>query len=219
MNSMKRVSGILAAVALLLPAASSDYVSARRKLADIESERLPSGTRVTLTPAELTAYAQHEADVSAPGAVRQTRLTLGSNAATGFAVINFLKLKQAGGNPPGWFLSKLLDGEREVEVAASFQSANGTARVKVERVTISGLTIEGNVLQFLVNNYVRPLYPEARIDEPFELDHRVDRFVVQPAGVDVHIGSKSRAVRGSRVPARGVANAVGGGVGRNRTVE
>ena len=199
MNSMKRVLGILGVAVALLAAASSDYTSAKRKLAEIENESLPPGARVTLTPAELNAYAQHEADISAPGAVRQTRLTLGANNATANALINFLKLRQAHGNPPGWFLSKLLDGEREVEVTASFQSANGTARVRVDRVAISGLSIEGNTLRFLVDHYVRPLYPEVKIDEPFELAHGVDRIVVQPAGVDVHIGNRPPAGSSARV--------------------
>lgn len=186
------IPAILSAVVL---AAASDYVSAKRKLDSIESGRLPAGTRVTLTPAELAAYARHEVEAAAPGAVRETRLTLGSNAATGQALVDFLKLRRSQGPAPGWLLSKLLEGEREVEVSARFQSSNGTARVSIERVTISGMTIEGNVLQFLIERYVRPLYPEARIDEPFELGNRVERFVVQPGGVQVHIGVARTASR------------------------
>lgn len=176
---------------LLLPAltgAPAEYASAKRKIALIESDTLRTGSRVTLTRGELNAYAATEASKAAPGAVRNTKLVLGSGLATGSALVNFLKLRQTQGESPGWLMSKLLDGERQVEVSARIGSGGGRARVTVERVDIAGVTIEGRVLDFLVEHYLRPTYPEAKIDEPFELGHRIDRLEIRPTGVDVVIG-------------------------------
>jgi len=168
--------------------AQADYLSARRKISLIESETLKPGSRVALTSAELNAYVAREAHAAAPGAVRDTRLVLGQGSVTGSALVNFLKLRQAQGEAPGWLMTRLLDGERPVRVTARIDSARGRATVNVDRVEIAGVAIEGRVLDFLIENYLRPTYPEAKIGEPFELGHRVERLVIRPSAVDVIIG-------------------------------
>ena len=60
---------------------------------------------------------------------------------------DFGKLRRAQGHPPGWLMSKLLDGERPVRVTVRIRSANGQATVDVERVEISGLQIDPAVVK------------------------------------------------------------------------
>ena len=84
-------------------------------------------------------------------------------------------------------MSKLLDGERPVEVTAHIRSGGGRATVDVESVKVSGVTIEGRVLDFLIHNYLLPNYPDAKVGQPFELSHGIDRLDVKPALVDVLI--------------------------------
>ena len=55
------------------------------------------------------------------------------------------------------------------------------------RVEIGGLAVTGAPLDFLVQNFFRPFYPNARIDEPFELAGDVDRIEVTPAEARVYI--------------------------------
>lgn len=177
--------------AWLIPAlagAPAEYASAKRKIDLIERDALRPGSRVALTPGELNAYAARQAATAAPGAVRDTKLVLGHGSATGSALVNFLKLRQAQGESPGWLMSKLLDGERPVEVTAHIESGGGQARVKVQRVEVGGVSIEGRVLDFLIEHYLRPAYPEAKIDEPFQLGHRIERLEIRPAALDVVIG-------------------------------
>ncbi len=179
---------VLGAAALLLAATGSaaftEYASARRKLDMIEQDRLRSGARVELTDNELNAYARHEA----PPGVRNTRLEIGaSGLVTGSAIVNFNEVRRAQGHPPGWLMSKLLDGERPVSVTARLRSSNGSAQVNVERVTISGLDIDGRTLDFLIHNVLLPLYPDAAVDRPFELGHRVERIELYPRRVSVLI--------------------------------
>ncbi len=190
---MLRIAAALALLPLWLRVAdtadTNAYASILRKLDLIESDTLRPGARVVLTAVELNAYVAHEAARVAPGAVRNPRLELGDGSATGYAQIDFLKLRQTQGEDPGWFMSRLLSGERPVRVRASMTSGNGSARVKVERVEISNLAIEGQVLDFLVEHYLRPNYPEAVIDEPFALGHRIDRLEIRPLGVTLVIGA------------------------------
>ena len=85
-------------------------------------------------------------------------------------------------------MSKLLDGERPVSVTARIRSANGQATVDVQKVEISGIAIDGGTLDFLIQNFLLAMYPDAVIGKPFEIGHRIDRLNITPAAVGVVIG-------------------------------
>jgi hypothetical protein len=184
---MKRLALVLAVCVPIVCGSYAEYLSAERKFKMIDDERLRPGTRVTLTKAELNAYAQQEIALSFPSGVRQPRLELANGAAVGSAYIDFGKLRRAEGKPPGWLMSKILDGERPVEVSANIRSGSGRATVDVQSVKISGVVIEGRVLEFLIQNYLLTNYPDAKVGRPFELNHGIDRLEIKPAAVDVVI--------------------------------
>lgn len=185
----KRVLLVLApAAVLLLSAVSPEYQAVVHKFSLIEHDRLKPGSRVVLTPQELNAYAIQEVAEVAPDGVRNPRLDLGSGTATASALIDFGKLRRAEGKPPGRIMAYLLDGERPVTITARIRSSAGTATVDVESVEISGVTIEGRMLDFLIRNYLLPAYPQAKVGQPFELGHRIERLDVQPSAVGVLIG-------------------------------
>jgi len=166
-------------------AAYGDYESAQRKVDSIEGGRLPSGSQVTFTYPELTAWAARQA----PPGVRNLNLRVTTpGVAVGTAIVDFAKVSRSQGHEPGWMMSKLLDGERPVSVTAHIVSGGGHATVDVQRVEISGLTIDGKMLDFLIENVLLPLYPTAAIGRPFEMGDRIDRFDVRPHGVTVIIG-------------------------------
>ncbi len=174
--SISFVAASLAAVAY------DDYASARKKLDSIEAGRLAPGARVTITYPELNAWVAKEA----PAGVRNPQLHASArDVATGAALIDFGKLERSTGRQPGWLMSKLLDGERPVKVTARLRSAGGRATVDIQRVEISGLAIDGNTLDFLIQNFLIPMYPDAVIGKPFELGHGIDRLDVSPAAVGV----------------------------------
>ena len=109
------------------------------------------------------------------------------DVATGQAMIDFGKLERSAGRQPGWLMSKLLDGERPVSVTAHIRSSGGRATVDIQRVEISGLAIDGSTLDFLIQNFLIPMYPDAVIGKPFELGHGIDRLDVSPAAVAVQL--------------------------------
>jgi hypothetical protein len=178
----------LAAAFLSLAAATSTADLAHRKFARIETGKLAAGTRVDLSVAELSAWASDEARLYAPGAVRNIHLRLSDGAATGSMLVDFLKLHQAAtGEAPGWLMKNLFAGERQVTVTGRFESRNRRARVDVDRVEVSGVPIEGATLTFLIDNFLRPTFPDVKVDEWFPLGFHMDRFTVSPVGVSVYI--------------------------------
>jgi|ERR1039458_5441705 hypothetical protein len=184
---LSRGPAVLLAVSVLAGAAYNDYTSAKQKLDSIEFDRLRPGARVTLTYPELNAYARQEA----PTGVRNPKVSVTTpGTATGTALIDFGKLERSAGGQPGWLMSKLLDGERPVSVTARIRTSNGRATVEVDRVEVSGIAIDGRTLDFLIQNFLVPLYPEAVIGKPFELSHNIDHVTVSPAAVTVAIAGK-----------------------------
>jgi hypothetical protein len=172
----------------LVWAADPDYESIRRKFDLIEQDRLRPGTHVVLTSRELNAYARQSVAEAVPDGVREPRLELTQNTAVGTALIDFAKVQRAQGNPPGWLMSQLLEGERPVRVTVRVDSAHGKATVDVQSVEVSGMSMQGAVLDFLIRNYLLPRYPDARIGQPFSLAHRIDRIEVQPGQTEILIG-------------------------------
>lgn len=163
--------------------------SVSRKLDLIDSGRLRPGTRVDFPASDLNAWLRDEAEKYFPGAVHNLRLELANNAATGYADIDFLKLRQsATGESPGWLMRSLFAGQRPVVVRAHFVSSNGGARVDLDLVQISGVPIEGGTLDFLIRNYVRPTFPEMKLSEWFRLEDRVDHVTTTPSGASIFIG-------------------------------
>src|SRR6266851_871445 len=182
-QSMRRWVWALSLLIPLLGAPASDYASIKRKFDLIEQEKLRPGSRVTLTSGELNAYVVNEAAQFAAQGVRDPKLELGNGWASGTALIDFLKLRQAGGKPPGWIMSKLLAGERPVKVTARIKSGSGRAEVDVDSVEISGVVIDGKMLDFLIQHYLIPQFPASKVGQPFELAHRIDRLEVKPNAV------------------------------------
>lgn len=162
-----------------------NYVTAKHKFDLIDGDLLRPGAKVTLTSRELNAYVAHEA----PAGVRNTKLEIVSpGVAVGTATVDFGQVRRAQGHPPGWLMAKLLDGERPVSVTAHIVSSNGHATVEVQRVDVSGIEIDGGTLDFLIENVLLPLYPDATVNRPFELGHHIERLDIEPAAVGVFIG-------------------------------
>jgi hypothetical protein len=161
------------------------YTSARQKVDLIESGRLRPGARVDLSIGELNAFAAREAPVG----VRNPKLVLGAQErVSGTALVDFGKLRRAQGYEPGWLMSKLLDGERPVSATARIHSGGGKVTVIVEKASISGLEIDGKTLDFIIQNFIVPFYPDAMVGHPVPMGFHIDRLQVAPAGVGVVIG-------------------------------
>jgi len=177
------------AVASLFAAASLDPLaqSMDRKLDLMRSAKARPGSVIFFSSAEINAWARAQIPTIAPDGIHNARLDLGNQSATAYATVNFAKLRRAQGESLNWLIERLIEGERPVQVNAHFQSAGGYATVFVDRVEISGLAVSGRTLDVLIRTFVLPLYPNAKVNEPFQLDDNVDRIDVGPAGARAYI--------------------------------
>jgi hypothetical protein len=177
MRGLSFASALVLAVSLF--ATRTDYLSAKQKFQSIEKHKVASGTRVPLTSEELNSYVRAELPNVAPTGIREPVVELhGNNRATGRALIDFVKLRSAQGKPPGWLLRNLLRGEHEVAVTTRLQSSGGSAVVNIEQVEVGGIPVSGSALDFLIDNYVTPNYPDAKIGKPFRLKYGMERLEV-----------------------------------------
>lgn len=168
-------------------AADPQAARVARKLDIIQSGKAKPGAVYVFTVAELNAWARAKAPTVVPHGLRRPRLELGNNSATGYALVDFLKIREGAGIQTNWLIAKLIQGEKAVKVTARIQSANGRATVSLQRVEIGGLAVTGSTLDFLIHTFFLPLYPNAKIDEPFDLADRIDRIEVTPAEARVYI--------------------------------
>ena len=67
------------------------------------------------------------------------------------------------------------------------QSSGGRCAVYLTGVELSGVSITGSALDFLIKTFFMPLYPEAKIGQPFELGDNIESIDVRPTGVRVTI--------------------------------
>jgi hypothetical protein len=174
------------AVAPALLAADPVFERAWNKLDAIDSGRARPGSNIVFTPAELNAWAQVRVPQMVEG-VRNPRLELGTNTATGSALVDFLKMRQAEGVATNPVLAKLIGGERPLKVSVGVESGAGRCTVHLMRVEISGIVASGPVLDLLMAVFFQPLFPDAKIDQPFELGDNIDRIEMRPAGLRVII--------------------------------
>jgi hypothetical protein len=156
-------------------------ISAQQKVNLIQKDRWPTNRSILFNSQELLALGMVQIDAVAPGAVERPQLTLVRDGATANAVINFDRLKQSssGKNLAGeWLYSRFLTGEHPVTVTVEVSSGEGKMTVHPSAVSISGVTLSGGGLEFLLNSFVLPRYPDAVIDRPFPLGDNIDRIQV-----------------------------------------
>ena len=158
-----------------------------RKIDLIQSGRAKPGSVIVFTAAELNVWGRAKAAEVAPEGLRQARLELGYGTATAYGLVDFLKLRHSAGIETNWLVAKLIQGEKPLKVMAGIQSAHGRATVHLTRVEIGGIAVSGAPLDFLIQTFFMPLYPDAKIDQPFELADGVDRIEVMPQETRIYM--------------------------------
>jgi hypothetical protein len=176
---------LLALTASMLFAADPLADSAQKKLDSISDQKLKRGAVVTLSPREVNAWIHEKAAKAFPQGIRNENIVLGPGTADGNALVDLTKLSKSNNVNP--LIARLIDGERPLRIAIRIESSNGISTVLLTHVELSGVAIDGSILDFLIKHFVQPRYPDIKINEPFDLDYNIDHIEIQPTGVRVAI--------------------------------
>jgi hypothetical protein len=177
---------LVLALAAVLPLRAADpaFARAESKLDRIESGHARSGSVIVFTPAEMNAWARGRVPQMYPG-VRDPTVQLGAGTATGSAFVDFLKMRQGEGLATNSLIAKLIEGERPLKVSIELESSHGRATAHLTRLEISGVAVTGAPLDFLVNEFFLHLFPDAKVNQPFDLHDNIERIELRPDGVRV----------------------------------
>ena len=110
---------------------------------------------------------------------------MGAGVGTASALVDLLKMGKAEGVETNGLIAMLIQGERPLQISILLESSGGRATVYLTGVELSGAKIAGPVLQFLLKEFFIPLFPNAKIGEPFELREDLERIEIRPDGVRV----------------------------------
>jgi hypothetical protein len=158
--------------------------SAQKKLDSISDRKLKPGAIVTLSSREVNAWIHEKAVKAFPEGIRNEHIDLSPGAADGNALVDLTKASRAKSNA---LIARLIEGERPLRVAIRVESANRRATVFLTRVELSGVAVDGSILDFLIKHFVQPRYPDIKINEPIDLDFNIERIEIQPTGVRILI--------------------------------
>ncbi len=174
------------ALSFALNAADPALESASAKLEKLESGQGKPGETIMFTPAEINAWVAVKVPEAVPQGIRDTRIELGTDTASASAMVDFPKIQESRGKSVGWAMA-MFQGERPLKISVREASYGGKITVFLTRVEMSGVGVEGTALDFLIKSFFLPLYPDAKIGEPVDLDFNIDHVQIRPDGLRIII--------------------------------
>jgi hypothetical protein len=135
----------------------------------------PDPRPTEFTELEVNAYL-NSGKVDLPKGVTHPQLSGSDNHVTANARVDFdaFTEDQGSANP----LMRLFSGTHDVEVNAQCVGIRGEGRVHIDSVAIDGISVPKAALDYFVQKYIKPKYPDLGIDSTFDLPARVDSAVI-----------------------------------------
>ena len=161
------------------PAAASSATSRlaesmQRKLDHINENAQrnpPDQTPTVFTEEEVNAYFA-SGDVKLPVGVKKVAVQGQSGVINADINVDFDEIRagQRSSNP----LLAIFSGRHDVRLVADAAGSGGQGKVHVRNVSIDGVDVPPIALQYFVQKYVTPKYPNVGIDSVFQLPARID---------------------------------------------
>lgn len=171
---------LLAGIAIAQKGAqhSAEYLSADKKIAAMtafEANPVKGGLVTALTDDEMNAYFA-EGGVKWSDGLSDVRISDQPAVINGTAQVDFDKITaKSRSNSP---LMMLFTGVHTVRVTAQAAAVKGRASIKVQTVSLDGLEIPRAALEFFVEKYLQPKYPEADLDTVIGMPNQIDSAIV-----------------------------------------
>jgi hypothetical protein len=154
------------------------FRSMQQKLNYIETNadrRPPAQKPTAITSEEFEAWL-NGGGVVLPAGISDVQFSSVPAVITANARVDFDKLT-AGAKSANPLLS-IFSGIHDVVVTAQASGARGTGSVRVESMTIDGMKVPRMAMQYAVDKYLKPKYPNVGLDSTFKLPARIDVAIV-----------------------------------------
>ncbi len=138
---------------------------------------------VRISEVEANSYLQFEMLPYYPPGVSRVRLQFHPARTQGSLQADFGKLKAAFGGSGNPLIDYFLQGVHTLGADGTFTSSGGIARFALQTVTLDGVALPRMVVDFLIERYLKPSFPEVSIDRPFRLPFSIDKMSVEEGNV------------------------------------
>jgi hypothetical protein len=168
--------------------------SAAEKINAIEQGSLRSDpSPVRFSEGEANSYLEYELRSKFPAGLNQVRLQFTPGHIHGTAEIDFDKAKAAARGRANPVMEYLFFGVHTLDVEGGFSAIGGMGHFDLEKVSLDGVALPRQMVDYLIERFLLPRYPNLRLDQPFSLPHSIDLVQVLRQGVLVAGKSSDRA--------------------------
>ncbi len=136
-----------------------------------------------ITEQEANSYLLYDLSYAIPSGVSEVLLRFQPGRVGGSAVVDFDQLKEGLRTPPNPIADFLLRGVHTIEMEGAAWGLDGTGEYRLERVLFDGVELPRPVVDYMIEQYLLPRYPNAAIDRPFTLPFSIDSFYTQTGSV------------------------------------
>lgn len=131
----------------------------------------PDQTPTVMTEEEINDYIA-AGGIVLPQGVKKLRLEGRTGTVTAFLNVDFDQIR-GGQNLSNPMLS-VFSGQHDVRVETDAAGSGRQGRVHVREVSIDGITVPRIALEYFVNKYITPKYPNIGLDSAFQLPNKID---------------------------------------------
>jgi hypothetical protein len=162
---------------------SANYRSLTQKLGYLRLNAArphPDPKPVVLTEPEVNAYFS-EGGIKIPTGVSDVHLTSRPGIIDGHAHVDFEEIMRGRNksNP----LYDLFSGSHDIHVIAEAAGVNGIASIKVQTVDLDNVAVPQWALDFFVQRYITPKYPNVGMTSTFKMPLRIQTATVGTGNV------------------------------------
>ncbi len=157
---------------------SVNYRSLTQKLAYLKlnaARPRPDPKPVVLTESEVNAYFG-EGGVKLPTGVSEVRLSSRTGIIDGHAHVDFEEIMR--GHNKSNPIYGLFSGSHDIHIVAEAAGINGIASIKVQTVELDDVAVPQWALEFFVQRYITPKYPNVGLTSTFKMPLRIQTATV-----------------------------------------
>jgi hypothetical protein len=135
----------------------------------------PGSSRVQVSEAELESYLIYSLQDDIPAKVDSAKVDLAQDTVGLDAQLTFAS--NATGNP---MVDALVGGTHNLLFKGKLVAEHARGKFDLQEVRVDGIPVPNIFIQTLFKKYVKPKYPEADLNEPFDMPWGIEELKIQP---------------------------------------